>query len=62
MQGPHCGAYATMAVPEVYTKQLFILFSAKAIVSNRYIISIRLYARLKGTCSLAGRTLSKISE
>jgi len=59
---PHCGAYATMAWPELYTKQLFILFSTKSVVSNRHIIYIRLYACLKGTCSLAGRALSNTSE
>ena len=35
----------------------YILFHAKGIVSYRQIISSRLYVRLRGTCSLAGRAL-----
>jgi len=34
-----------------------MLFPANDIMSNRQIISSRLYIRLKGTCSLASRAL-----
>jgi len=40
----------------------YILFPAKGIISYGHIIYIRLYVRLKGTCSLASRTLSNTGE
>jgi len=40
----------------------YILFPVKGIVSYRQIISIRLYVRLNGTCSLAGRAVSNTGE
>jgi len=35
----------------------YILFPAKCIVNYRELISSRLYVRLKGACSFAGRAL-----
>jgi len=40
----------------------YVLFPAKGIMSYRQIISIRLYVRLKGIYSLAGRALLNTGE
>jgi len=52
---PHYDADAAMAIPEPYYKQLLHLISCQK-------ISSRLYVRLKGTCSLAGRALLNTGE
>jgi len=43
--------------PNLTRKSFYILFPAKGMVIYRQIISIRLYVRVKGTCSHAGRAL-----
>jgi len=50
-----------MAVHEPYQKQLLHHIPAKC-MGYVQIISSRLYVRLKGTCSLAGRALSNTGE
>jgi len=60
-RGAHCGADATIAVPELYENSFHTLFLAKGIVSYRQIISSSLHIRLKGTCSLADRALLNIA-
>jgi len=60
-QGPYHDADATLAVPGLQQKQLLHIISCESL-SFRQIISRRLYVSLKGTCSLAGRTLLNAGE
>ena len=61
-RGPHTMLTQQWRYLQLARNSIYNLFPAKSIVSYSRIISIRLYVRLKGTCSLVDRALLNTGE